>query len=96
MTTTTDTSLAAYRAKKSTAWVDRQRIEEYARSQGINGTTCDQAEIALNMSHQTCSARFTDMSDKKKGENRTLFPSGEIRPTRSGHGAIVFVTKEFR
>ncbi len=95
MSITADTSRAAHQTKKSTAWIDRQRIIEYVRAQGINGSTCDQAEVALVMSHQTCSARFSEMSDEDKGEGRSLFPSGELRPTRTGHRAAVFVTKEF-
>ncbi len=93
MITTADTSLAAFRSKLSTAAIDRRRIIEYVRVQGINGSTCDQAEVALDMSHQTCSARFSEMSKPKRGP-ATLYPSGELRPTRTGHRAVVFVTKE--
>jgi hypothetical protein len=52
------------------------------------GLTCDEAEIFLNMSHQTCSARFADM--KKKG---WLLPTGQQRLTRSGSKADVFYAK---
>ncbi len=95
MSLTAAASRAAYAAKKSTAWIDRQRILEYVRTQGINGATCDQTEVALGMSHQTCSARFSEMGSMKNPA-QSLFPSGELRPTRTGHRAVVFVTKEFR
>jgi Fic family protein len=52
------------------------------------GLTCDEAEIMLNMSHQTCSARFSDM--KKKG---WILPTGGQRLTRSKSNADVFYSK---
>jgi hypothetical protein len=49
------------------------------------GLTCDEAEVLLGMSHQTCSARFSEL--KAKG---WLEPTGEQRLTRSGSKADVF------
>jgi hypothetical protein len=48
------------------------------------GLICDEAEVLLSMSHQTCSARFSEM--KAKG---WLEPTGERRLTRSGSYADV-------
>jgi hypothetical protein len=50
-----------------------------------NGLTCDEAEVLLGMSHQTCSARFSDM--KAKG---WLIPCNLQRFTRLGSRADVF------
>lgn len=86
MPTTADTSRAAYAIKRSTAHADRLRIADFIRSRGIDGSTCDEAEEALGMSHQTCSARFSEMS-----KVQTLVPSGELRKTRTGCKAMVYL-----
>ena len=52
-----------------------------------NGLICDEAEVLLNMSHQTCSARFSEM--KAKG---WIAPTGERRLTRSGSYADVMIS----
>ena len=49
------------------------------------GVICDEAERFLKMSHQTCSARFSDMRHKDK----ELVKVGE-RPTRSGRMAAAW------
>ncbi len=50
-------------------------------------TTCDAAEIALGMSHQTCSARFNDL--QRLG---LIYATDERRATRSGRSARVYAT----
>jgi len=62
-----------------------------------NGMTCDEAEVALGMPHQTCSARFRDLAKceppfivKKKG----LDGSDLKRETRSGRAAFVWVVSD--
>lgn len=62
-----------------------------------NGMTCDEVEIALDMPHQTCSARFRDLAKceppfiiKKKG----LDGNGLKRGTRTGRGAFVWVVND--
>lgn len=42
---------------------DKLRILDYLRS--VVDSTCDEAEKALGLSHQTCSARFSEL--KKEG-----------------------------
>jgi len=49
-----------------------------------DGMTCDEAELALGMLHQTCSARFTDM--KRYG----WIECCGRRPTRTGSPADVW------
>jgi hypothetical protein len=44
----------------------------------VPDATCDEVEVALNMKHQTCSARFCDL--KRCGHIRPTVR----RPTRSG------------
>lgn len=52
------------------------------------GVTSDEAEAELELSHQTCSARFNEL------RNRGLIvDSGERRKTRSGRNAAVYVVK---
>jgi len=64
------------------------KVYEYVQAQGITGSTCDEAEIALGMSHQTCSARFRGLVLKE-----AIHDSGAKRPTRTGRSATVYQTK---
>lgn len=54
------------------------------------GLTCDEIEQCLNLSHQTASARITEL--KQKGY---IVQSG-IRPTRTGRSAAVYVADKDR
>ena len=54
-----------------------------------NGVTCDRIEEALNMRHQTCSARITELSQRG-----LIIDSLRRRKTRSGRTAVVWVTKQ--
>jgi len=59
-----------------------------------SGLTCDEAERHLQLSHQTCSARFRDLSSCQPPLIRKAFnPDGTLlkRPTRSGRKAQVFI-----
>lgn len=64
----------------------RKRVVEYVRSRGTDGATSDEIEIALDMRHQTASARITEA--KQLG---LLTKTDQRRPTRSGHSAAVLV-----
>lgn len=64
----------------------RTAILAFIRSRGVNGATCDEVEVALGMSHQTCSARFADLKDI--GSITTL---GVVRRTRTGARAIAWL-----
>lgn len=65
---------------------DYGRILDYVTEQGEDGATCDQIEAALDMRHQTCGPRCTEL--KRDGK---LAESGRRRPTRSGALAAVLV-----
>lgn len=82
------TSIAAYAQNKPKAPAQRAMILEYIRSRALDGATSDEAEVALDLPHQTCSARFKDLKDA--GEIQTI---GEVRKTRSGCKAMVFIAR---
>jgi len=56
---------------------------------GMSGLTCDEAEVACGLSHQTVSARIRELF--KAGR---IKDSGRTRPTRSGRKAVVWVTSQ--
>jgi Fic family protein len=66
----------------------RSQILRYIESQGQRGATCDETEAALHMSHQTASARFTELK-----ADESIKQIGE-RPTRTGRKAAVFAVRE--
>lgn len=80
------TSHAAADSLRSYVGAIKHRVLEHIRSCGDRGCTCDEVEDALGLSHQTCSARFRDLS--ASGQLATY---GEVRPTRSGRKALVWV-----
>lgn len=49
------------------------------------GATCDEAEVILGLSHQTCSARITELSTRGK-----IRFGVERRKTRAGKAARVY------
>ena len=61
---------------------DTARIIDHLRT--VPNSTCDEAEIALAMNHQTCSARFSEL--KRDG---LITPAGR-RKTRTGSSAQVW------
>jgi hypothetical protein len=68
----------------------RIRIEELAKGRGIEGITSDEAEKLLDLSHQTASARFSDLR-----VDGILVAIEATRPTRRGRPARVYVHQEF-
>lgn len=62
------------------------KVAAYVRSQGRDGATCDQAEIATGLKHQTCSARFNALRDRG-----VLVQTERTRLTSSGRKAAVYV-----
>lgn len=67
----------------------RALVLGWIESHGVVGAICDEAELALGLSHQCCSARFND-----------LMRSGHIvrtdakRKTRTGRNAFVYLAKQ--
>lgn len=67
---------------------DAARIYAHVHHCGLKGATCDEVEVALDMLHQTASARFSDL--KRDGH---LIDTGQRRNTRRGRcQAAVFIT----
>jgi hypothetical protein len=65
---------------------DQRRILDYIHKQQLCGATCDEVEVALGLSHQTASARISELK-----KNKALMKQG-TRPTRTGSGAGVYFT----
>jgi len=84
--TTQDTSREAkeHLEKRDLIRKNAKRVLDYMENS--DGKTCDECEIGLNMSHQTCSSRITWL--KIRG---CLADSGARRKTRSGRNAIVWI-----
>lgn len=85
----TDTSRDAAASIQAVLGPLQLRVLRYIASCGKTGTTCDAAEAALSMRHQTCSARIRELALKDR-----IVDSGERRRTRSGRTAIVYVLPE--
>jgi DNA-binding Lrp family transcriptional regulator len=64
-------------------------VLDYLRKQGTHGATDDEIEQALDLLHQTVSARRRDLV--KQG---TVVNSGKRRLTRTGRGATVWIVSE--
>ncbi len=62
----------------------RNQILKYIRDCGADGATCDQIEIALELSHQTASARCAELKKLK-----LVIDSGGRRETRTGSKAAI-------
>ena len=62
-----------------------------------NGMTCDEAEVALCMPHQTCSARFRDLAKSQPPfilKKKAFDGSYLKRNTRSKRAAFVWVINQ--
>jgi hypothetical protein len=64
----------------------RRQVYRYAQVRGYRGTTCWEVEQGLKLSHQTASARCTELH-----QSGLIVDSGQRRPTGSGRKAIVWV-----
>ena|ERR1700690_123951 len=76
---------------------DKERIRAYLSIAGSTGATCDEMERELGLSHQTCSARCSDMLNRdetiiRKPCSKTRY---EKRPTRTGAPAAVLVLAKY-
>ncbi len=67
------------------AEADRKRVLAAIQASGVEGKICDELEQELGMSHQSCSARCSEL--KKRGKVRAR----GWRPTRTGSKADVLV-----
>jgi hypothetical protein len=82
-------SREAHRLARLNAQTIRARIVAFVADRGEWGATSDEVEIAMQLPHQTVSARLVEA--KKRGE---LLPTGERRRTRFGAVANVLVAAE--
>ena len=85
-----ETSEAAAVSMKTSAAALRRKIYD-AIGNNPHGYTCDELEVLLDMSHQTCSARCTEL----KQQDLIYVPLDETgekikRVTRSGRKAQVY------
>lgn len=80
------TSVDAFRSTPETSrQAQRETIFRYILDSGSNGATCDEAEAFLKVSHQTASARITDLLEAGRIHYGT-----ETRKTRAGKSARVY------
>lgn len=79
-----ETSEDAAKKAKKRAEVDAIRIYEFIGAS--EGSTCEECEDALDLKHQTASARIRGLV-----QDAFLKDSGEKRLTKSGRKAIVWV-----
>jgi hypothetical protein len=68
----------------------RAAIIEFGVQRGTHGFTCDEAEVALGMSHQSCSARCSELK-----RDRVVLIFGK-RLTRTGCKADVLLVRGVR
>ncbi len=84
-----ETSLAAHDSLRDIFPAIHWQVITHLRACYGTGSTCDEAEVALDMRHQTCSAAFTKL--KNKG---VINDTGARRRTRSGRPAIVWALSQ--
>lgn len=87
----TDTSIAAARSMESEAAIQRVRVLAHIATMQRYGATCDECEIALGLSHQSCSARCNELWHKLE----SIVDSGQRRRTRGNRTAKVFVLPQY-
>lgn len=86
-----ETSQEAAESMHQSAATLREQVRLFI-SFAENGATCDEIEQAMGLSHQTCSARCSEL--KRQGRIVTSLDAetGKVvkRPTRSGRSAAVY------
>ena len=80
------TSRAAAESMERGAGQLREYVLDEIRRTGSTGSTCDELEERLALTHQTCSARVRELV--LRGD---VLDSGKTRKTRSGRAATVWV-----
>lgn len=81
-----DTSMLAAESLHDLGGRLRFEVYSFITQCGWTGATCDEIEQALNMKHQTASARVNELMNGGHIQN-----SGRKRSTSSGRAAIVWV-----
>ncbi|MGB0600519.1 MAG: hypothetical protein ACPGLY_27900 [Rubripirellula sp.] len=85
-----DTSREAAESMRGKTAALRNVILGFIRRTG--GATCDEIEVALVLTHQTASARVTELHKK----HMLIVDSGKRRKTRRNRNAVVWVAKDTR
>jgi|SRR5215471_5300093 len=86
-----DTSEAAGESlDESTLSRLRAKVHGFHGMHGFHGATCDEAEVALDLRHETCSARIRELI-----LGGLLVDSGRRRLTRRGRAARVCVLPRY-
>jgi len=86
-----DTSYLAAEAIAPMVSKLQQMVLDVVLKEGTKGSTCDQVEVALDMPHQTASARINELIEADGERPQMLFDSGARRKTRHGQLATVWV-----
>ncbi len=84
-----DTSKAAAESMQESSATIRERVYRYIKNRGPQGATSEECETALNLRHQTASARIRELAMMLR-----IIDSVTRRETRSGRLAVVWVTTE--
>lgn len=63
------------------------KVYDLIRLAGWEGKTTDEVEVALSLTHQSASARVSELWHKHK----LIEPRGARRPTRAGRKAVIYV-----
>lgn len=88
---TTETSRAAARTAAGRSNRDAAHIQAFILQRGIQGATCDEVEVELDLSHTTASARMAEMRGVCGTRPITLLATTMKRRTRKGCMAEVVV-----
>jgi hypothetical protein len=80
----------AWQNASQSAHRHRRLIWETLSMLGRYGATSDELELMLDLRHQTCSARLSDMK-----RDQLVVPSGMTRRTRSGSPADVIILARY-
>lgn len=86
-----DTSFLAAEAIAPHVDFLQQKVLDAVLSEGVKGMTCDEVEVALDMPHQTASARINELMKATDERPELLFDSGARRKTRHGQLATVWI-----
>jgi hypothetical protein len=81
------TSKSAAESMVTSAESIRQRIRDFIYMAGSHGATADEVQLHLGLTHQTASARVSELANKFGH----LKDSGKTRATRSKRQAVVYV-----
>lgn len=74
---------------------DLTAITDYLMDRGFEGATCDQIETALSMSHQTASARCSELLKSGIVVRKMISGHWVRMPTRTGSLASVMILDKF-